>query len=157
MNLDQVKKWLTLLANFGVIGGLVFLALEIQQNTTAVQASAIQESTDVARQQLLMYATNPTLIELNLKPRDQLTKTERAQVAATSRSFWIGMQGLHRQWKMGVLPDEEWQMWYGVICNNFAAARDWPREAAALIPDFVSVVEQCPDDIDPGVLVVPAE
>lgn len=157
MNLDQVNKWLTLLANFGVIGGLVFLALEIQQNTTAVQASAIQESTDVARQQLLMYATNPTLIELNLKPRDQLTKTERAQVAATSRSFWIGMQGLHRQWKMGVLPDEEWRMWYGVICNNFAAARDWPREAAALIPDFVSVVEQCPDDIDPGVLVVPAE
>jgi len=157
MSIDRINQWLTLLANFGVIGGLVFLGLEIQQNTTAVQASAIQESTNVARQQLLMYATDPSLIELKLTPSDELTETQRAQLAATDRSFWIGMQGLHRQWKMGVLPDEEWQMWYGIICNNFAVARDWPREAAALIPDFVSLVEACPEDINPGVLVLPAQ
>jgi len=155
MNLDRINQWLTLLANFGVIGGLVFLGLEIQQNTVAVQASAIQESTDVAREQLLMYATNPSLIDLTVTPDDDLTETQRRQLAASARSFWIGMQGLHRQWKMGVLPDEEWQMWYGVICSNFAAARHWPREAAALIPDFVELVEACPDDIDTSLLAVP--
>jgi hypothetical protein len=155
MNLDQLNKWLTLLANFGVIGGLIFLALEIQQNTIAVQAGAIQESTNVARQQLLTYATDPALIQLIMTPDDELTDIQRGQLAASARSFWIGMQGLHRQWTMGVLPDDEWQMWYRVICANFAAARDWPREAEILIPAFVARVEACQDEVDIGLVGVP--
>ena len=152
MNLDRVNQWLTLLANFGVIGGLIFLGLEIQQNTVAVQASAIQESTGVAREQLLMYATNPSLIELILTPTEALSEIQIRQLAAATRSFWIGMQGLYGQWKMGVLPDDEWQMWYGIICGNYVVARDWPHEATALIPDFVRQVEACPEVPDPKFL-----
>ncbi len=32
MKLDNVKKWLTLVANFGVVAGIIFLAIEIRQN-----------------------------------------------------------------------------------------------------------------------------
>jgi len=157
MNIDRLNDWLTLLANFGVIGGLIFLGLEVQQNTTAVQASAIQESTNVARQQLLLYATNPSLAHLSVTPSGEMTVMERRQLAAMRRSFWIGMQGLFRQWSMGVLPDEEWQMWYRIICPNFAAEREWPRQAGVLIPDFVSLVEACPADVDTSMLEVPDE
>ena len=152
MNLDRLNQWLTLLANFGVIGGLIFLGFEIRQNTVAVQASAIQESTSVAREQLLMYATNPSLIELILTPNESLSEIQVRQLAAATRSFWIGMQGLHGQWKMGVLPDDEWQMWYGIICGNYVVARDWQHEATALIPEFVRQVEACPKVPDPKFL-----
>ena len=42
MNLDQINKWLTLSANICVIAGIVFLAIEIGQNTDATQASVEQ-------------------------------------------------------------------------------------------------------------------
>jgi hypothetical protein len=36
MNLDAVNKWLTLLANFGVIGGLVLVAIQMNFNTKTI-------------------------------------------------------------------------------------------------------------------------
>ena len=35
MNADKVNKWLTLAANIAVIAGIVFLALELNQNSRA--------------------------------------------------------------------------------------------------------------------------
>ena len=42
MNLDNLNKWLALTANLGVIAGILFLALEISQNTKAIQADIYQ-------------------------------------------------------------------------------------------------------------------
>ena len=32
MKLDNVNKWLTLVANFGVVAWIIFLAIEVRQN-----------------------------------------------------------------------------------------------------------------------------
>ena len=32
MKLDNVNKWLTLVANFSVVAGIIFLAIEVRQN-----------------------------------------------------------------------------------------------------------------------------
>jgi len=40
LDIDKFNKWLTLVANVAILGGLVFLALEIQQNTNAVRAES---------------------------------------------------------------------------------------------------------------------
>ena len=37
MSLDKLNVWLSLIANLGVIAGLVFVGLEIRQNTTAME------------------------------------------------------------------------------------------------------------------------
>ena len=37
MDLDKLNKWLTLLANFGVVAGIIFLAVEIRQNQTLLE------------------------------------------------------------------------------------------------------------------------
>ena len=137
----RLNELLTLIVNFGVIAGLIFLGLEIRQNTIATQASAIQESTNVARQQLLMFATNPDLVELGFKDLNELNEVEVARLLLTSRSFWLGMQGLWRQWKMGVLPSEEWEMWNQIICMNYAREDFWPQQI--LIPSFIELVESC--------------
>jgi hypothetical protein len=41
---DKVNQWLTLVANLGVIAGLVFLGYEVQQNTNIAKASAYREN-----------------------------------------------------------------------------------------------------------------
>ncbi len=64
MKLDGLNQGLMLVANFGVVAGLIFLAVEVQQNTTALQAAAIQESTNVAPGQILTLATTRSATRL---------------------------------------------------------------------------------------------
>ncbi len=40
MKLTEINPWLTLVANVGVVGGLVFLAFEVQQSTTQLRADS---------------------------------------------------------------------------------------------------------------------
>jgi len=42
MNLDTINKWLTLIANFGVVAGIFFLAIEIRQNQESLELSQEQ-------------------------------------------------------------------------------------------------------------------
>ena len=130
MKLDEINKWLTLVASFGVIASISFLAIEIQQNTLTLRAEAIQNSTSVAFEQVLVLV--------------QLTDDENTRTYWLNRSFLIGMQGLYRQWEMSVLPDEEWAMWTRIICKSAEGGRFqelWPGNVETLIPAFIKYVE----------------
>ena len=43
MNLEKLNHWLTLAANLGVLAGIIFLAIEIQQSTNAQLATSRQQ------------------------------------------------------------------------------------------------------------------
>lgn len=44
MNSEKMGNWLQILGNFGLIAGLVLVAVQIQQNTTATEAQMISEA-----------------------------------------------------------------------------------------------------------------
>lgn len=74
MNLDSLNKWLTLAANIGVIAGIIFLGLELNQNTTAVQSASRQESLNAELwvfEQLIDYPA------LSLRPTDRELSAEQ--------------------------------------------------------------------------------
>jgi hypothetical protein len=147
MKLEKINPWLTLLANVGVIAGIVFLAFEIRQNTTSLKASAIQASTEVARENIMALVEDPSLIELRNKPPGELTETEEQRLYWLSRSFWLSMQGLWRQWQLGILPEEEWEVWQRIICANMttdfgiSGQTYWQRSRGGLIPEFAALSE----------------
>ncbi len=133
----------------GVIGSMLFVGLEIRQNNTALRASAIQESISVARQQAQLLASSPELVRISILANEdpsQLTDVERTRLHWTLVSFWSGMQGIYRQWALGVLPDEEWRTWQAVICANVASPSQrafWAESSGTWIPSFVQTVESC--------------
>ena len=43
MNFDKLNQWLTLVANIGMVTGIVFVAIEVNQNSTISEATARQE------------------------------------------------------------------------------------------------------------------
>jgi hypothetical protein len=45
---ERLNQWLTLAANFGVLAGIVFLAFEIQQNTSMMRSEIYQARSDTA-------------------------------------------------------------------------------------------------------------
>ena len=61
MNIEKLNHWLTLLANVGVIAGIVFPAVEIRTATTAVQSASILELANASREGLLAIASDPDL------------------------------------------------------------------------------------------------
>ena len=145
MDVDKMNRWLTLVANVGVVGGLIFLGVEIQQNTNAVRASALQESMNVARQQLLTIATDPEISRISNADYEQLSDNDKLRRSALARSFWLGMHNLFRQWEMSVLSDKDWTISYGIICRNGSRSNSeiWSQQSD-LSPEFLDAVDNCP-------------
>ena len=148
--LDHLKRNLEIIGGIAVIVSLLVVAYEIRQNTTALQATAMQESTSILREQVMILATNPELSRLMSSKFDELDADEQRRVKWSSRSFWFGYQGQFRQWELGLLPDEEWTFWFRIICANYmnnsgeqatGGSSLWPSNRRLLMPDFVSYVE----------------
>jgi hypothetical protein len=85
MEFDRLNKWLTLIANFGVIAGIVFLALEIQQsNRIAVAGTEISVRNGFAAINHSIYS-DPNLSKLLVRLADvddELTIDEDMRVYA---------------------------------------------------------------------------
>ena len=66
MNSDRVGTWLSIIANFGVVIGLILLVLEIRHSTMATEATLYQEDINYGRDQieLLLADENKQLAEL---------------------------------------------------------------------------------------------
>lgn len=49
MNTEILNKWIAILSNVGVLAGIVFLGIEIQQNSNMMQAQTRTQLTDQAQ------------------------------------------------------------------------------------------------------------
>ena len=97
-----------------------------------------------------MLATDPELNRIDMTGNEELSRLnveEQARYRWMRVSFWWGMEGLYRQWDLGVLPNEEWQAWYRVICSTLESPGQrafWEEEQNPVyIPQFVEIVESC--------------
>jgi hypothetical protein len=148
--LDNLRRNLEIVGGISVVVSLLIVAYEIRQNTTALQATAMQESTTILREQVMILATNPELSRLMASDFEQLSPDDQQRVKWSSRSFWFGYQGQFRQWRIGLLPDDEWRTWFNIICINYKSTTGeaatggsqlWPFVNHLLMPDFVDFVE----------------
>ena len=145
MDFDKLNKWLSLVANVAILGGLVFLALEIQQNTNAIRSTAVQELIGVAREHPLIYVQNPEVNRLAMADYDSLSEEDQRRRFWLDVSYWHAMQGLFRQNEMGTLPESEWEVWVRIICANYERSIPelWERTAVTHAADFIEFVENC--------------
>ena len=151
---------LTIVANVGVIAGIIFLAFEIRQNTAAVQASTLQGMVDLSTNYLIDTSLDQEFIHLLTKAQadpDQLEEVEALQVQRVIRSQWLRYQSAFRHWRRGSLGDADWDSYAKFICNpvgNIAEGRFgsiqvkfWHFERSVLTDDFVTYVESCRPDL----------
>jgi hypothetical protein len=101
----QIAQWL---ANIGVIAGIVFLGIEIQQNTRSVEVSAYQELVGQINAFATMNIANP---ELDFKARSDvsladLDESDRSRVI--SYYYFVARHGdlAHYQYIRGMLSAE---------------------------------------------------
>lgn len=107
MNLDQLNKWLTLAANFGVLAGIIFLGLEIRQsNRIAIATTEASVRAIYAEFNQSIYS-NPQIAELLRRDAESKSDFSPAEMemlysyAMTLWNIWAAVETGHAN---GMLP-----------------------------------------------------
>lgn len=119
MNLDSLNKWLMLIANLGVIASIIFLAIEVQQNTTVQIANSRQQMLDAELSVIDDLSENPELY-LNLRNPD-LGKIDRAK----RQVHWIKLlrtrEFAYYQYLDGLVDEATWESYFAPMFGYFGA------------------------------------
>ncbi len=108
MEHDKWNRWLTLAANAGVIAGIIFLAYEVQVNTSAIRSATIQAITDASADSLRSLASDPVMAQLRLdgdKDLSSLSDLQAYQYHVYYRQHWLRFQNIFFQRRFGVLAE----------------------------------------------------
>ena len=106
----QVKAVIELAGAIAVLIGLVFVGLELRQNTVAVQSATFQGMTNTSSDFLVAVASEPELRRVwaaALNSPNDLSSEDRQIFAFLQQSLTLRMQNAFRQWQTGTLSDED--------------------------------------------------
>ena len=85
MNAEKTNQIMGVFANVGVLLGIIFLAIELQQNNALMETRVRAEFADRATATMTLMAVNPQLAEVLAKPIAELSAGEKIQ----RRAFFL--------------------------------------------------------------------
>ena len=110
MNFDNLNKWLTLLANIGVLIGIIVVAVQLQQTQTEMRAEASTVRTQLLRETNNdAFAGNLDGLSRKVQNGEELSEMEKYQGTTFLNNVLRYLENLHYQNQIGVLDNEIWQ------------------------------------------------
>lgn len=153
MKLDSLNRWLTLFANVGVIAGIFFLAIQVQQNNKLLSAAAINVVLETRMQRVEQTAANEDQAALLVKNRSgaPLTEIESARMQAIHARTLMGWQRDFFLFQEGILTEDQvlanlqtMKNWFSRQGESYSLLDEWERgwknNATAAYRFFI---EQC--------------
>ncbi len=149
MEFDRVNRWLTLAANFGLLGGLVLVALQLNQTSQLARTQLVNE-VSITNTQLwagLMGEDPSEAIANSIENPSEMTF---ADFMVADAYLYTAMNMFHRNYLLareGMFDERDWHLsidslgtWF--LGNEFGRA--WWNEEARLFfePDFVAYIDQ---------------
>ena len=132
MYMNKVNNWLTLVANFGVIVGLVLVAMQMKLATDAInQQSDIELSRGIAEGELaFMGETTANAWAVAMFDPAKLDNVQIGQVWAYLNNTLLFVQQTWLSNRAGMASDATWERArkMGATYLNFGAAQIWWRE-----------------------------
>ena len=110
MALEDLGNIGEFVAAVGVIVSLIYLAVQIRQNTKAVKVAAYQETVSASRELNLAVLTDPKLAELALRDDaiEAATGDDRRRISLLTNVFLQNFQSQFFQNQQGLLEDHIW-------------------------------------------------
>ena len=149
----NLKVYAELAGAGAVLVGLIFVGMELRQNTAAVEAATLQNLTDASQDYLMTLASDPELARIlyeGAENLEQLTESDRRQLHFLTRAQWFRFQNSFLQWQRGTLNDDDWAIYASFVCKTSANAvgsstrvGTWNDHRLDLLPSFVEYVETC--------------
>lgn len=119
--MDTLNKWLTLIANLAIVLSIVFLGIEIHQNTNVARASAYRELTQDIASWRTVFATHP---ELNKAYTNRLVNrpnsdSDRAALSWLNNNIMGSYENAYFYWQLGIIGDNQWQRFQKGACIHW--------------------------------------
>ena len=150
---SNIKTYAELAGAGAVLVGLIFVGLELRQNTAAVEAATLQNLTDASGEYLMTIASDPELARILYEGSvnlEQLSESDRRQHHYLLRAQWFRFQNSFLQWQHGTLSDDAWNIYAGFVCRTGDSevgpsnrVATWGDHRPILLPAFVEYVEAC--------------
>ena len=109
MNLERSGGWLALVANLGVVGGLILLAVELRQNTQVVraQASVNLATGQTAAEVAFMGEDTAAAFVKAINSPGTITDREIVQLWAYLNAAVLSVQQTYTMVKLGLATEED--------------------------------------------------
>lgn len=111
MNFEKLNQWLSLLANIGVLLGIIFLAVEMRQNTAMMQAQTRDAITGKQMDFYSQILSTPEITE-NFIVRSGYVDEFELGLAQTNNLYRSQLRMWENEWyqyQQGLFDDEEFE------------------------------------------------
>ncbi len=137
----DLGQTLGILANLGVIAGIIFLAFELRQNNQLLVAQTSFAQFNVVQQRrLLQIQESETL----MKPEESRTGAERLRVNLIYNNTLDSFIWQFREYEAGRLPDDfiDLRIWRDVWRSQSALRDLYAEDQPRLDPEFIMFFEE---------------
>lgn len=144
METEKISNWLSILANFSVLAGIIFLAIEIGQNNELMNSEARYNRAQNRINANLQLVNSPILLSAISKAGSGLTAEELVALQRFAISNFVSWQLTYEDYDAGLLEEVDLPVlgWQSVMTNSDTYRQEWTKFAAAnLRSDFVSWFE----------------
>ena len=159
MGLSQLADLGELLGGVAVVASLVYLAVQIRQNTRTVRASTLHQNTDLWSSLFLRLA-EPDLARAyvaGMAGEPDIRPLQYTQFFFVCRSMFLAFENQYYQMRHGVLDSEAYASYERSISTQFLACRGfrlwWEMNRSVFSPEFVDHLDAMIADVpeaDPG-------
>lgn len=152
MNSSKINEWLTLVANVAVVGGIVFLGMELRHNNELLRSESRQA----------LIANDVTSLTANIDNSDVFARLVAGDSLSAEDqirlSFMFALDLRNRefeyfQYTNGLLDEETWSSYLNVIRINHSSSlgRKWWDEIGRHFVDsqFAMLVDEVLEGVEP--------
>lgn len=143
----DLGQGLSILANVGVIAGILLLAYELNQNQRMMQAQTRTQISDTLVNMLSQDMAIPGLFEVMVKAGagESLSPTEELLLDRHESMFWRYRENVSYQYRTGLYEASEYfpqrEQWRRELNTIEPVRRSWCNRRGTLSADFVSEID----------------
>ena len=148
MDRSRLNEWLAIATNIAVLAGIIILAIEIRQNSTAIRSSVLQSVSNESTPLYLALATNSELREtwiLGSADPSALTESQGLQSNTTMHVWFSNAQNWYSQALSGVLDEDiadgHWTTMATMHSTSPGFRQYWESRSYLYTPAFRRFVE----------------
>jgi len=148
MNWDAIGAVAELVGALGVIASLIYLAVQIRQNTRSSRAATFQSTSSEVSHLYRTLASDSELariFRIGLLEPQALDEDEFSRFGALLISALKGYENIFVQYHQGTVDDQTWEAWRRSILSMLelpGAAFFWELRGGVFREDFQHLVKQ---------------
>lgn len=141
---NRIRILVEISSAVAVLLGLVFVGMELRQNTSVVSAQAIHDLNESANNAMLQLAENAELADLTLRGNQDpgsLGDIERQQYNAWLRAVFNIYESAWIYKDKGLIDQDDFAAWQSSFCRNVQQGGFggfWRENSDSWSPDFVA-------------------